>query len=145
MMGTQEQFHKLHLNRSKRLYKYTFQLFRMIHENSMSPESAIQGTAGEGPGGKTQLNMDKVREGWKRSSNTALLFSVHSGATSAAIFTLGNCAHPSPRPAGLDVTLGSRGAVPGQCHPWGSATRGAEPPSGKCHRWGRATHEAVPG
>lgn len=44
MMGTQEQFHKLHLNRSKRLYKYTFQLFRMIHENSISPESAIQGT-----------------------------------------------------------------------------------------------------
>lgn len=44
MMGTQERFHKLHLNRSKRLYKYTFQLFRMIHENSISPESAIQGT-----------------------------------------------------------------------------------------------------
>lgn len=35
----------------------------MIHENSMSPESAIQGTAGEGPRGKTQLNMDKVRGG----------------------------------------------------------------------------------
>lgn len=41
MMGTQEQFHKLHLNRSKRLYKYTFQLFRMIHEKNQFPRSLL--------------------------------------------------------------------------------------------------------
>lgn len=43
----------------------------MIHENSISPESAIQGPGrwhgapGEGPLGKTQLNMDRVKGGLK--------------------------------------------------------------------------------
>lgn len=43
----------------------------MIHENSISPESAIQGTRSlarryrRGALGKTQLNMDKVNGGSK--------------------------------------------------------------------------------
>lgn len=135
MMGTQEQFHKLHLNRSKRLYKYTFHLFRMIHENSMSPESAIQGT-GAGPWKDTTQHGQG--EGGLQTQRRQFCFSVHSGAT----FTLTHCAHPAgaagPRPAGRDVTQGqgsSAGTEPplGQSHLQGSATWGTEPPSGQCH------------
>lgn len=95
----------------------------MIHENSMSPESAIQGTAGEGPRGKTQLNMDKVRGGLKTQIKQRSAFlSVHSGVTSASIFTLSYCAHPS---SSCQPSACRSGCDPGQ---QGSSARAVPPP-----------------
>lgn len=53
------------------------------------------GAAGEGPLGKTQLNMDKVKGGLKMQIKQSSAFlRVHSGASSISVFTLGYCAHP---------------------------------------------------
>lgn len=79
------------------------------------------GATGEGPLGKTQLNMDKVKGGLKMQIKESSAFlCVHSGATSVSIFTLSYCAHPSrnspaPGPADLYRSPGSSGPQARRC------------------------------